>query len=287
MCERRREISFHLATRFFRGEERGGDSQGLGGMASQLSRAVAKKLYSLGAGGSLRTLGAGSAKANFFSTQGFDDTSRDGVSDLNTQVPEIHQSPPDAATPEFFSFDSPAAAPTIGDQLAAQPYEGFTPGRTYQPRGVYKAILLGEVGQAPVQKVLKSGRAVTIFSVGTGGMHLNRRMFDGETPEEFAERSSIQWHRVAVYQEKVGHLILRSMKQGTQVYVEGNIETRIYNDPNSQQVKRIREIAVRQNGRLLFMDPTSKAKEQYGENPLESLEPITRQSGSPEQPLEA
>lgn len=90
--------------------------------------------------GSLRTLGAGSAKANFFSTQGFDDTSRDGVSDLNTQVPEIHQSPPDAATPEFFSFDSPAAAPTIGDQLAAQPYEGFTPGRTYQPRGVYKVL---------------------------------------------------------------------------------------------------------------------------------------------------
>lgn len=32
------------------------------------------------------------------------------------------------------------------------------------------------------------------------------------------------------------------------MYVEGNIETRIYNDPNSQQVKRIREIAVRQNG---------------------------------------
>lgn len=78
---------------------------------------------------------------------------------------------------------------------------------------------MGEVGQAPVQKVLKSGRAVTIFSVGTGGMHLNRRMFDGETPEEFAERSSIQWHRVAVYQEKVGHLILRSMKQG---YVAAN-----------------------------------------------------------------
>jgi hypothetical protein len=35
------------------------------------------------------------------------------------------------------------------------------------------------------------------------------------------------------------------------VYVEGNIETRIYNDPNTQQMKRIREIAVRQNG--IFM----------------------------------
>ena len=73
---------------------------------------------------------------------------------------------------------------------------------------------MGEVGLAPVQKVLKSGRAVTIFSVGTGGMHLNRRMFDGETPEEFAERSNVQWHRVAIYQEKIGHLVLRSMKQG-------------------------------------------------------------------------
>lgn len=79
---------------------------------------------------------------------------------------------------------------------------------------VWQAILLGEVGHAPVQKVLKSGRAVTIFSVATGGMHLNRRMFDKESPEEFAEKSSVQWHRVAVYQEKIGHLVLRSMKQG-------------------------------------------------------------------------
>lgn len=242
-------------------------------MASQLSRAVAKKLYSLGAGGSLRAVGSASVKANCYSTQGYDDGETEGS--------ESHQSSSDAA-PEFFSFDTPAVAPT-GNHAPAQPFEGYSSARTYQPRGVYKAILLGEVGLAPVQKVLKSGRAVTIFSVGTGGMHLNRRMFDKESPEEFAEKSSIQWHRVAVYQEKIGHLILRSMKQGTQVYIEGNIETRIYNDPNTSQVKRIREIAVRQNGRLLFMDPTSENKEQFGENPLESLEPITRQS---EQPLE-
>ncbi|KAG0504839.1 hypothetical protein M758_N014300 [Ceratodon purpureus] len=258
-------------------------------MASQLSRAVAKKLYSLSAGGSLRTLGSASGKVNCFSTQGLDGEYRDGVSEVNTQDPELQQSPPDAAT-DFFPFYSPALTESTisGDQVdqpAPQPYDSHSSGRSFQPRGVYKAILLGEVGQAPVQKVLKSGRAVTIFSVGTGGMHLNRRMFDGETPEEFAERSNVQWHRVAVYQETVGHLILRSMKQGTQVYVEGNIETRIYNDPNSQQVKRIREIAVRQNGRLLFMDAASKPKEsECGENPLESLKPITRQS---EQPLEA
>lgn len=256
-------------------------------MASQLSRAVAIKLYSLGARGGLRTLGSTSAKA-CFSTQGFDGEPGDRVAEVNIQVPEFPQSSSDA-TPEFFSFDSPAASgsATSADQLdqpAAQPHDIYSSGRSYQPRGVYKAILLGEVGQAPMQKVLKSGRAVTIFSVGTGGMHLNRRMYDGETPEEFAERGNVQWHRVAVYQEKVGHLIMRDMKQGTQVYVEGNIETRIYNDPNTQQMKRIREIAVRLNGRLLFMDSASKTEFQNGENPLESLEPITRQA---DQPLEA
>lgn len=197
-----------------------------GDMASQLSRAVARKLFSFGAGGRLRTLEATSIKTKYCSTQGFNDSSQDSVSELNTQGLELNHSSSDT-TPETFSPMS-SVSPGGGDQCnqpASQHYDNYSSGRTYQPRGVYKAILLGEVGQAPSQKVLKSGRAVTIFSVGTGGMHLNRRMFDGETLEEFAERSNMQWHRVAVYQEHIGHLILRSMKQGSQVYVEGNIET--------------------------------------------------------------
>jgi len=84
-------------------------------------------------------LGSASAKANFFSTEGIDDASREGVSELNTQVPEIHQSQSDA-TPEFFSFDSPAAASISEAQPAAQPYENYSSGRTYQPRGVFKVL---------------------------------------------------------------------------------------------------------------------------------------------------
>ncbi|CAM6093616.1 unnamed protein product [Calypogeia fissa] len=138
------------------------------------------------------------------------------------------------------------------------------PPRNYRtPRGVYKAIVLGEVGQLPIQKVLKSGRSVTIFSVGTGGMYNNRRPFEGETPEEFAERSYTQWHRVAVYQDRLSSMVMQHVKVGSQVYLEGNIESRVYNDPNSGMVKRIREIAIRANGRLMFMDTqVSKAPAQ-------------------------
>jgi single-strand DNA-binding protein len=86
---------------------------------------------------------------------------------------------------------------------------------------------LGEVGQSPIQKILKIGRAVTIFSVATGGMHNNRRPLERELPEEYEQRGYAQCNRVAVYQERMGQLAMRHVKQGTQVYLEGNIETRV------------------------------------------------------------
>ncbi|CAM6126809.1 unnamed protein product [Calypogeia fissa] len=156
-----------------------------------------------------------------------------------------------------FGGESPQEVPKPDTSATGRPlYErNLYPPRNYRtPRGVYKAIVLGEVGQLPIQKVLKSGKSVTIFSVGTGGMYNNRKPFEGETPEEFAERSYTQWHRVAVYQDRLSSMIMQHVKVGSQVYLEGNIESRVYNDPNSGMVKRIREIAIRANGRLMFMD---------------------------------
>ncbi|XP_078431160.1 nucleic acid-binding, OB-fold-like protein isoform X1 [Wolffia australiana] len=81
-------------------------------------------------------------------------------------------------------------------------------------QGVFKAILVGKVGQKPVQKFLKSGRPVTLFSLGTGGIRNNRRPLDDEDPRDYANRCAIQWHRVAVYPEKLGNVALRNMKPG-------------------------------------------------------------------------
>jgi hypothetical protein len=97
--------------------------------------------------GGLRTLGSTSAKASCFSTQGFDGEPGDRVAEVNIQVPEFPQSSSDA-TPEFFSFDSPAASgsATSADQLdqpAAQPHDIYSSGRSYQPRGVYKVLKPG------------------------------------------------------------------------------------------------------------------------------------------------
>ncbi|KAE8694719.1 protein Dr1-like protein [Hibiscus syriacus] len=58
--------------------------------------------------------------------------------------------------------------------------------------GIYKAILVGQVGRTPVQKKLKNGVSITMFSVGTGGIRNNRRPHENEEPGEYANRSAVQ-----------------------------------------------------------------------------------------------
>lgn len=64
--------------------------------------------------------------------------------------------------------------------------------------GTIQAIICGTVGQAPVQKILRNGRNVTVFTVGTGGM------FDQRTVMEKGLPKPAQWHRIAVHNDTLG-----------------------------------------------------------------------------------
>ncbi|CAA7053073.1 unnamed protein product [Microthlaspi erraticum] len=141
--------------------------------------------------------------------------------------------------------------PVISDPTSRYPRE--RPLENGLDAGIYKAILVGQVGQLPLQKKLKSGRTVTLFSVGTGGIKNNRRPMINEDPREYASRSEVQWHRVSVYPERLADLVLKNVEPGTVVYLEGNLETKIFTDPVTGLVRRIREVAIRRNGRVVFL----------------------------------
>ena len=68
-----------------------------------------------------------------------------------------------------------------------------------------QAILCGKVGQAPVQKILRNGRTVTIFTVGTGGMFDQRIIRDQNSPKP------AQWHRIAVHNEILGTYVVKKI----------------------------------------------------------------------------
>jgi hypothetical protein len=112
-------------------------------------------------------------------------------------------------------------------------------------RGVHRAIICGKVGQVPVQKILRNGRTVTVFTVGTGGMFDQRVVGDADLPKP------AQWHRIAIHNDQLGAFAVQKLVKNSAVYVEGDIETRVYNDSINDQVKNIPEICLRRDGMLI------------------------------------
>ncbi|XP_024971774.1 single-stranded DNA-binding protein, mitochondrial isoform X1 [Cynara cardunculus var. scolymus] len=128
--------------------------------------------------------------------------------------------------------------------------------------GIYRAILVGKVGQNAIEKKLRSGRTVTMLSIGTGGIRNNRRPLQNEEPRDYANRSMVQWHRVSIYPERLGALVAKNAVPGSILYLEGNLETKIFNDPITGLTRRVREIAIRRDGRVVFLGEGSDAPSQ-------------------------
>lgn len=125
--------------------------------------------------------------------------------------------------------------------------QSVDPKRGWGFRGVHKAIICGRVGQSPVQKILRNGKTVTIFTVGTGGMFDQRLL--GKLPGKDLPRP-VQWHRIAVHSDALGAYAVKQIVKNSSVYVEGDIETRVYNDGINGEVKNIPEICIRRDGKI-------------------------------------
>jgi single-stranded DNA-binding protein len=95
-----------------------------------------------------------------------------------------------------------------------------------------------------VQKILRNGRTVTVFTVGTGGMFDQRVVGDADLPKP------AQWHRIAIHNDQLGAFAVQKLVKNSAVYVEGDIETRVYNDSINDQVKNIPEICLRRDGKI-------------------------------------
>ncbi|KAL2935511.1 Single-stranded DNA-binding protein mitochondrial [Bienertia sinuspersici] len=169
---------------------------------------------------------------------------------LQEDLPPLNsdsESIPDNSTP------SPSESSSTSSQTNEQHFPSSAILENGLDLGVYKAILVGQVGQSPIQKRLKNGKLMTLTTVGTGGIRNERIPFANEEPREYADRCNVQWHRVSIYPENLGNMLVKHAQPGTILYIEGNLETKVFLDQVSGLVKRIREIAVRRNGRVVFL----------------------------------
>jgi single-strand DNA-binding protein len=88
-------------------------------------------------------------------------------------------------------------------------------------RGVNKAILVGTLGKDPEQRYTPNGNAVCNISVAT-----SEQWKDKQTGEK-QERT--EWHRVSMF-GKLAEIAGQYLRKGSQVYLEGKIQTRKWQD---------------------------------------------------------
>lgn len=94
-------------------------------------------------------------------------------------------------------------------------------------RSVNKVILLGRLGRDAETRFTASGASRTTFSVAT-----NRSIKDPQTGEW---KEETDWHDVVLWRhENVANFLTK----GTQVYVEGRLQTRTYDDKDGKKVYR-------------------------------------------------
>ena len=93
-------------------------------------------------------------------------------------------------------------------------------------RGVNKVIIVGNLGADPDSKSMPSGNMVANFSVAT-----SESWNDRDTGER---QEKTEWHRV-VFFNRLAEIAAQYLKKGSQVYVEGKLQTRKWEDKEGNE----------------------------------------------------
>jgi len=92
-------------------------------------------------------------------------------------------------------------------------------------RGINKAIIIGNLGADPEVRSTQSGITVTTINVATSESWRDKNT--GENVEQ------TEWHRVVMW-AKLGEIAGEYLRKGSQVYIEGRIQTRKWQDQSGQ-----------------------------------------------------
>jgi len=92
-------------------------------------------------------------------------------------------------------------------------------------RGINKVILVGNLGKDPEVRYMPSGGAVANLTIATSETWKDKN--SGENQER------TEWHRVVLF-NRLGEIAGEYLKKGSQVYIEGKLQTRKWQDQNGQ-----------------------------------------------------
>lgn len=111
---------------------------------------------------------------------------------------------------------------------------------------VNKVILVGNLGRDPEVRTMQSGDKVANFSVATSERWKDRN--SGEMQER------TEWHRVVIF-GRTAEIAEQYLRKGSKVYIEGQLQTRKWEDNQTGQERYTTEVVIRPyRGEMTMLD---------------------------------
>jgi single-strand DNA-binding protein len=110
---------------------------------------------------------------------------------------------------------------------------------------VNKVILIGNLGRDPEVRNLQDGSKVVQLSIAT-----SESWNDRATGER---RERTEWHRVVIFNDRLGEVAEKYLKKGRSVYLEGALQTRKWTDKDGQEKYTTEVVLQKFRGELTLL----------------------------------
>ncbi len=111
---------------------------------------------------------------------------------------------------------------------------------------VNKVILVGNLGRDPEVRHTQDGSPIVTLSVATSENWRDR------TSGERRERT--EWHRVVIFNDRLGEVAQKFLRKGSKVYLEGQLQTRKWQDQSGQERYTTEVVLGKFRGELTMLD---------------------------------
>ena len=111
---------------------------------------------------------------------------------------------------------------------------------------VNKVILLGNLGRDPEIRSTQSGNKMATFSMAT-----SKRWRDKNTQEQ---RDKTSWHNIVVFGDGLVDIVEKYVKKGSKIYVEGELQTRKWQDQDGNDRYSTEVVLQGFNSNLTLLD---------------------------------
>ncbi len=111
---------------------------------------------------------------------------------------------------------------------------------------VNKVILVGNLGKDPEVRTTQSGQKIVNLTLATSETWNDKA--SGERKEK------TEWHRVVIFNERIGDVAEKYLKKGRKVYIEGALQTRKWTDQTGQEKYTTEVVIQAYRGELVLID---------------------------------